>query len=246
MNSQVPQIGFDRFVRLEWITAAIDVRAGSATVDELTQTLVTAGLAKEVRAKTRTKLNALILNPRPDLVDFVDRGIAQLKAQGGMPLSTMAWGLAIATYPFFGKVAEITGRLTSIQGDCSASEIHRRIGELYGDRQATKRATQFILQTQAAWGAIDRVEKGRRLIRRTPTTLNNLAVVEWVIEAVLRYTGKAIAVPTLQSMAVIYPFVLDQPLAYLASTSSTLELRSNGPRDQDVGLRSELAINSPA
>jgi hypothetical protein len=73
-----------------------------------------------------------------------------------------------------------------------------------------------------------------------------LATLTNLIESVLRYAGKAVPVPTLQSMAVLYPFVLDQPLAYLASTSSTLELRSSGPRDQDVGLRSALALSQSA
>lgn len=33
------------------------------------------------------------------------------------------------------KVAEFTGRLTSIQGNFAVSEIHRRISEVYGDRR---------------------------------------------------------------------------------------------------------------
>jgi hypothetical protein len=46
------------------------------------------------------------------------------------------------------------------------------------------------------------------------------------------------ALATLQSTAVIYPFVLDQPLGYVVSSSPTLELRSEGPSNQFVALRS--------
>ena len=68
-------------------------------------------------------------------------------------------------------------------------------------------------------------------------TLTNDQVVAWLVEAVLHYTGKAVSVPMLQSMAVIYPFVLDQSLAYVISNYPTLELRSEGSSNQFVALR---------
>jgi hypothetical protein len=111
------------------------------------------------------------------------------------------------------------------------------MSEVFGDREVTKRATQAVLQTQANWGAIERVEKGKRLIRRAPMTLTNDQAVAWLVEAALRYTGKAVSVPTLQSMTVIYPFVFDQSLAYVVSNSLNLELRSEGSNNQFVALR---------
>jgi len=236
MNFTAPQIGFDRFVRLDWVAAALRVRDGIASLDDLNELLDAAGLGKEAKAKTVTKLNALILQPRSDLADFACRGIGIFEQSPETSIAALPWGLAIATYPFFGKVAEFTGRLTSIQGDCSSLEIHRRMSEIFGDREVTKRATQATLQTQANWGAIERVEKNKRLIRRAPVTLNNDQAVAWLVEAALRYTGKAVSVPTLQSMAVIYPFVLDQPLAYLISNSPNMEIRSEGPSNQFVSL----------
>ena len=86
---------------------------------------------------------------------------------------------------------------------------------MYGDREVTKRATQAVIQTQANWGAIERVKKGKRLIRWQARTLMNDKGIAWLVEAALRYQRKAISLATLQSLAVIYPFVLDQPLGYL-------------------------------
>mgnify|MGYP006943054358 FL=1 len=87
---------------------------------------------------------------------------------------------------------------------------------------------------------IERVEKGKRLVRRSPIPVTNDRVVAWLIEAVLRYTGKSIPVAALQSTAVIYPFALQQPIGYLASYSAELELRAEGPSTQFVGLRNTL------
>ena len=87
---------------------------------------------------------------------------------------------------------------------------------------------------------IERVEKGKRLVRRSPISVTNDRAVAWLIEAALRYTGKAIPVATLQSTTVIYPFALEQPIGYLASNSAELEVRSEGPSIQFVALRSAL------
>jgi hypothetical protein len=238
MIPTAPQIGFDRFIQLDWVAAALKVRAGMYSLDQLNELLDAAGLGKEAKAKTRTKLNALALEPRTDLADLIDRGIHIFKAtEVAGELAAFAWGAAIATYPYFGKVAEFTGRLTSIQGDCTVSEIHRRIREVYGDREVTKRATQAVIQTQANWGAIERVEKGKRLVRLQARSLKNERMVAWLVEAALHYQRKTISLATLQSLAVIYPFVLDQPLGYVMSNSPTLEVRSEGPSTQFVALR---------
>jgi hypothetical protein len=238
MTPTAPQIGFDRFIQLDWVAAALRVRAGTASMEDLNAQLAVAGLGKEAQIKTKTKLNALALAPRDELVDFIGRGVS-LFADAKTPadVAPFAWGAALAAYPYFGRVAEITGRLTSIQGDCSAAEIHRRINEVYGDREVTKRATQAVLQTQANWGAIERVEKGKRLVRLASRAVTDEKTVAWLIEAALRYQGKAMPLATVQSTAVLYPFALNQPIAYVISRSETLELRSDGSSQQFVALR---------
>ena len=154
--------------------------------------------------------------------------------QVGTPLN---WGSAIVTYPFFGKTAKITGRLLSIQGDCSIKEVQRRMAEIYGDRDGIARAVSRVLQSQESWGMIERVEKGKRLVRKAPLILNNEQIVTWLIEAVIRFTGKAVSLANLKSMPVLYPFVLDQSLAYAVSSNKKLELRSEGANGQFVALR---------
>ena len=241
MIAKAPQIGFDRFIQLDWVAAALGVRAGKGGLDELSAQLRAAGLGKEALAKTQTKLNALVLEPRADLVDFIGRGV-RLFAGASTPadVAPFAWGAALAAYPYFGRVAEFTGRLTSIQGDCSVAEVHRRMSEVYGDREVTKRATQAVLQTQADWGAVARVERGKRLVRLAARGLTDQRAVAWLIEAALRYQGKAIALATLQSTAVLYPFLLDLPLAYVISNCEALELRTEGPSQQFVALHAAI------
>lgn len=237
MNSKTPQIGFDRFIKLEWIAAALKYRAGFSDMDEFNQILDAAELGVAARKKTRTVLNRLWLEPRTELADFANRGVEIYKADPKVSITALTWGMAIATYPFFGKVAELVGRLSALQGDCASAEVHRRMSEVYGEREGTSRMCNMVLQSQANWGAIERIENGKRLVRLAPITIDNNQLLVWLIEAGLRYLAKPISVSSLQSLAVLYPFVHDQSLTYLLSNSPILEIRSEGAGNQIVGLK---------
>jgi hypothetical protein len=219
---------------------ALRVRAGLGTPDDFNAVLDAAGLGVAARKKTRTVLNRLWLEPRPELAEFADRGVGIFRADPSVPIAALTWGMAIATYPFFGKVSELVGRLSALQGDCASAEVHRRMSEAYGEREGTYRMTNMVLQSQASWGAIERTEKGKRLVRLDSIVVSDEQAVAWLIEAALRYVGKPVSVPLLSSLAVIYPFVLDQPLGFVASKSPQLELKSQGAGNQCVCLRTAV------
>jgi hypothetical protein len=237
MMTLAPRIGFDRFIALEWATTAMKVRAGTAKLEDLESLLDAAGLGVAARTKTRTVLKRLWLDPRVDLVDFADRGAAIFKAHPDVPVTAMHWAMAVATYPFFGKVAELIGRLSAIQGDCASAEIHRRMSETYGEREGTYRMTNMVIQSQASWGAVERVEKGKRVLRLAPAIVENDDLTVWLIEAAVRNTGRPLAIPILQSLPVLFPFNLTRPLAYLVSNTERLVVRTEGPNEQSVALR---------
>lgn len=228
MNARAPKIGFDRFIDLQWAIAALKVRAAIGSIEALEALLATAELGPAARKKTRTVLNRLWIEPRPELADFSERGVTIFQEDPRVPVTALTWGMAIATYPFFGAVAEVVGRLSALQGDSSSAEVHRRMSERYGEREGTYRMTNMVLQSQASWGTIERIEKGRRLVRASPIVVKNPHAVAWLAEAALRHAGKAIPVDVMSSLTVLYPFVLDQPLAYVVSRSATLDV-SAGP-----------------
>lgn len=237
MMTLAPRIGFDRFIALEWATTALKVRAGIAKLEGLESLLDAAGLGAAAQTKTRTVLKRLWLDPRVELVDFADRGAAIFKAHPGVPVTAMHWGMAVAAYPFFGKVAELIGRLSALQGDCASAEIHRRMSETYGEREGTYRMTNMVIQSQAGWGAVERVEKGKRVLRLSPAVVENDELTVWLIEAAVRNAGRPLAIPSLQSLPVLFPFNLTRPLAYLVSNNDYLAVRSEGPNNQFVALR---------
>ncbi len=230
-------IGFDRFVQLDWCGLTLEAAVESKTAEDVKDQISTILTGAESRRKTFDILKRLWLQPLADCEDFSKRGIELYRKNGAGLVPPLSWGSAIVTYPFFGKTAEITGRLLSIQGDCSIKEVQRRMAEIYGDRDGIARAVSRVLQSQENWGMIERVEKGKRLVRKVPIILSDEQVVTWLVEAVIRFTGKAVSLSNLQSMPVLYPFVLDQSLAYAVSSNKKLELRSEGANGQFVALR---------
>lgn len=236
MKMSAPRIGFDRFISVEWATTALEVRAGTAQLDDLETVLDAAGLGTAARTKTRTVLNRLWLEPRLELKSYADRGAAIYKAHPEVPAAAVHWGMAVSAYPFFGKVAELIGRLSGLQGDCASAEVHRRMSETYGEREGTYRMTNMVIQSQADWGAVQRVEKGKRVLRLAPAVVENDELTVWLIEAALRYAGKPLAIANLQSQPVLFPFNLTRPLAYLVSNNEYLAVRSDGPNNQYVAL----------
>jgi hypothetical protein len=236
-TSSVPHIGFDRFIPLDWATCALRVRAGQERSETLEVLIGEKERSEASRKKTRSVLKGLWLAPRADLIPFADRGAELLGKVEASAVPALCRGMAISAYPFFGKVAELTGRLTSIQGDCASKEIHRRMAETYGERETAYRASNRVMQTQADWGTLTRVDKGRRIIRRTPMTISHQGLIAWLIEAALRYTGKAMSLAALESSAILYPFSLQQPLAFIVSQYPALELRTDGSRAQMMAIQ---------
>lgn len=112
------------------------------------------------------------------------------------------------------------------------------MSETYGEREGARHMTNMIIQSQASWDAIERVENGKRLVRKDPIIITNNQVVAWLIEAPLRYVGKVVPILILSSLTFFYPFVLNQPIAYLESKNQNLEVRSEDSGSQSVDLRS--------
>lgn len=238
MNAELPAIAFDRFIRLDWIAEALKVRSGQISPEQLEAFLDSAGLGQEARKKTRTKLKILCLEPRSELKEFMDRGTKiALTATSPNAILPFAWGAIITNYPFFSRVAELVGRLSSIQGDCAAAEVHRRMSEIYGERHNVKVATRAAIQTLIDWSVVLRQDDENRLTPAKPLTLSDHEYILWLIEAMVRQAGKPIPLENINSSPLGFPFYFDASISYLVSGCDHLELRLEGASKQFVALR---------
>lgn len=240
MTTNVPLIGFDRYVDIDWCRSAFDAAATQNSIEIVRDRVAKVLPGIESQRKTLDVLKRLSTKPFEHLTDFISRGIAIYKRRGQCVVLPLVWGASIASYPFFGKTSETAGRLLALQGDCSIKELQRRMSEQYGDRSGVERAVARVLQSQESWQALTRDETAKRLLKLEAVVIDDDELTAWLIEAAVRYIGKPISVPSLQSLPVLFPFTLARPLAYLVSNSPNLDLRSEGPSNQFVALRTRL------
>lgn len=240
MTTKVPLIGFDRYVDIEWCRIALDAASTQSSIEVVRDQVATILPGIESQRKTLDVLKRLSTKPFEHVADFISRGIAIYKRLGRYVVLPLVWGASIASYPFFGKTSETTGRLLALQGDCSIKELQRRMAEQYGDRNGIERAVARVLQTQENWQVLTRDETAKRVIKRQAVSIDDDELTAWMIEAAVRYSGKPVSLPSLQSQPVLFPFTLTQPLGYVVSNSASLSLRAEGPSNQFVALRSMI------
>jgi hypothetical protein len=236
MQTKAPQIGFDRFIRLDWAVAALRVRSGASDIGELDQILTEAHAGPEAKKKTRTVLNRLWLEPRDELSDLADRGVDIFRRVTEPQVAALTWGMALAVYPFFAKVAEIVGRLTSLQGDCTTAEVHRRMAEIYGEREGTRRMTNMVLQSQVDWSLLQKSANGKTLARMLPLAVQSPETVQWLSEALLTQVGRPLTLDGISGQPTMFPFSLGDNLGYVLSLSDAFDMRADSAGTRIIGL----------
>lgn len=236
MQSKVPQIGFDRFIRIEWAEMALRVRSGLADISELDDILTQGHAGLEAKKKTRTVLNRLWLEPRDQVANLAQQGVDIFRAAPEAQVAALTWGMSLAAYPFFAKVAEIVGRLTSIQGDCTTAEVHRRMAEVYGEREGTRRMTNMVLQSQVDWAVLNKSSNGKTLTRNSIIKLQSPQTVQFMTSALLAYSERPLGLDAISSQPAVFPFSLGESLGFILSSSGSLDVRADSAGNRIVSI----------
>jgi hypothetical protein len=140
----------------------------------------------------------------------------------------------MAAYPFWGMVAETTGRLLRLQGTVGAAQVQRRLRETLGERETVARAARRVLRAFMDWGVLEEtVCKGvysRAALRHVVD--KRLAI--WLIEASLRARGnKSAVLRTILDNPALFPFEVAPPSAQDVASTRRLEIVRH---DNDEGL----------
>jgi hypothetical protein len=238
------RLGLNQRVRLEWLerTAHL-ILAGNnekdihGTLQELLKDQLSVGSqAKRCnRDKVISILQMVWVNPIPEIRALRTEGL-QFLAQPpegicfGETSLIVHWGMMMAVYPFWTAVATQTGRLLRLQGNATASQIQRRLRELYGERESVSKATRRVLRSFVDWGVLQDTEKIGIYTGGTSQTVEDPRLVAWLIEAFLRSKGNGpIPLKEIIENPGLFPFRI-KPLhgEYLAKASSRLEFFYSG------------------
>ena len=240
MKSDIP-IGVDRRLQLAWLESTASLylsgtppREISTALREMLGDKLSIGTpgGRGTLEKTITILIKIWATTPKELHPLRDDGLKLLQAASNESKEAIHWGMTMAVYPFWGIVADITGRLLRLQGSTTIAQILRRIKEQLGERQTVTRAAQRIVRSYVDWHVLlDTSEIG--IYRMAPQIIiNDERLAAWMIEAVLR-SGGTVSAPLKVAInsAAIFPFKIGAPL--VLPPTGRVELHRQG-LDEDI------------
>jgi hypothetical protein len=219
------EIGFDRYFKRPWMDYCFNLMAAGTDrkqVRELFLDFLMEELpGKDGRRKTFTVINRIWVSPSEELTALRDDAL-KLK-----PAAIVHWVMCMAAYPFFASVAEVTGRLSSLDDKISKQQIVRRLYEKYGDREIIERAGRHVLRTFVELGVL--VSKGRGLYQKAQKVqIINKEILPLIVEATIRTNDKKIMpVKEIVQNFALFPFQLDQ-LSYEIIDNDRIEYARHG------------------
>jgi len=240
--TQLPTIGFDRRVRLEWLDALASKHARGANAKELRdighRLLKRQYPSKVARGKTLTVIFHLWITVPKHAITVRNAAAELLNHLNPEERGALHWGLAVATYPFFRDAADAAGRLLALQGNLSLTQLRRRLLARWGHRSTANRAVQRIVRTWIDWGIIRETDKPGTYSRAVPIKVEG-QLATLLIEALL-VGGDTESVPfsKLKTSPVLFPFQLNATLSDLRRAAYLSIHRQGG--DEDVVSRRDL------
>lgn len=242
------QIGFSQRLRLEWLERTAALHGLGGTPPQIREVL--RGLLRDQisiggasRSSNREKAISILMRIWVQVPDELrplrDEAIGHLQRLPAEDHLALHWGMALAVYPFFGQVAESTGRLLRLQGTAPGAQIQRRLREQHGQRETVARAARRVLRCCIDWGVLAETKRIGVYQAAPARPIADSCLTAWLIEAVLRSRGSdAASLQHLAQWTALFPFTLDPVPRKDLEHSGRIELFRQGVDEEMVLLRS--------
>ncbi len=212
-------VGFSQRVRWEWLDRAAELKRHGESDTEITEHL-TALIGEHLskgndpergnRDKAVSILRRVWLTPSPELRPLRDAGLALLGRTKGRARVSIHWGQVVATYPFWGVVADLVGRLVSLHDQVSPVQVQRRLRDRFGERETVARAARRILRSFHDWGVAVPGPSPSTYALPPERIALSAELTTWLAEAVVwSQRGQSIAAAQLVDLPALFPFRLD-------------------------------------
>lgn len=250
MSNNPRMVGFDRKVRLYWLNAAAQFVSEELPsqeikdrLDQLLKSELSDSGVRSAKSKTLTVLLRIWVDVHADVKPLRDKALNIIREQPEYSRVPLHWGLCLATYPFFYAIAETTGRLLTLQGTFTKSQVQRRIQETFGERETVTRAARRVLRSMTDWGVIQETNSAGIYQPAIPQGIRDTKVAAWLIESVLVASqSKYGALSSIHQTPVLFPFALEAFNIRDLEQNDHLEVLRQG-LDQDViRLRTDNSI----
>ena len=249
MSSGKRQIGFSsQKIRYEWLTKTANLKLAGIEQDQIRAEILeyladwlpeSGATNRSSRDKAATILLRTWVCPDTHLHEMRDAGLKLLRTMSPHEQRSIHWGMIMASYHYWGDVADAVGRLLRLQDIVETAQIQRRIKESYGDREVVSRATRNVVNNFVDWRVLYTKETKGVYFQPESQSISDVSLIAWLAEAVLRsQEKKAIPSQELLGSSRLFPFELDitRP-EKLVAHSARLELLRHGLDDTLIMLK---------
>ena len=182
-------VGISQRLKRAWLDAVLDRLVQTRDEKELRafvdQRLRDELPGKEARAKAAGILLRIWYGGDAKHLNLRDRAVALLPRISGQERIWLHWGVSSLTYPFFRDLAEVIGRMLTLQDDFTTAQVQARMKTAWGDRATSREAVQKLITGMVDWEVLRATKtKGHFLLARKMTTaVPDLQL--WLLEAML-------------------------------------------------------------
>lgn len=213
-------VGIDRKIRLEWLDAAAYKAATETDVAEirryLDELLQEECRSKETHRKVVRSLIRIWVDVPQEHRSLRERALRLLTEETSDTRFWLHWGMTLVAYPFVRDIADIIGRLLTLQGEVSFQQIYRRLTEKWGQRSTVQRASARVVRSMVHWDVLqDTAAKGVYVASPSMET-SSTEVQLWLLEALLLAEATpAVILQQLPQLPTAFPFDMNVSVAHI-------------------------------
>lgn len=242
-------VGISQKIKRAWLDAFLDRLAQTNDETEL-RSFLDSHLKEELPGKEgRVKTCGIIVRiwcgVPPERVALRDRGIALLPRISGQERIWLHWGMTALAYPFFRDVAEVVGRLLTLQDDFTLAQMQARMVTAWGDRATSTDAVKKVIATLVDWEVLRSTKtRGHYLLARKMTA-SVPDVQLWLLDAMLAANAAdEIAAQQLLRLPELFPFSVTVGIADLRKHEDFIIHRQG--LDVDMVAPRPVKVEQPA
>ena len=243
MRDQKKDIGFNRRVKASWLKEALQLTAAGSAPEEIEETLkkdiAEENPGKETIRKVFIYLKRVWMEPPDYCRKLRDDALEIFRRQPGTDTSFLLnWGMSMAAYPFIGHVAEATGRLLRLQREAHASQVNRRIREVFGDRHFVYRSVRYNLSTFLDTEALRKGRKPGAYVRAKTYHPRSDQEIGWLVEALLHAQDTPrLPFERIPQHGALFPFNMEGLTISALTGNPRIEVFRHGMNEQLIGLK---------
>jgi hypothetical protein len=243
MRDPKKDIGFNRKVKASWLKEALQLTAAGLPIDEIEETLkgkiAEENPGKETIRKVFIYLKRVWLDPPAYCKSLRDEALDMFRKQPSADTAFLLnWGMSIAAYPFIAHVAEATGRLLRLQGEAHASQVNRRIREIFGDRHFVYRSVRYNLSTFVDAGALRKGKRPGTYVKGPVFQPTSDPQIARLVEALLHVQEEPnLPFERIPQHGALFPFNLDGLTVSMLTGYPRIEIFRHGMSELLIGLK---------